>query len=54
MKISTQLNYFGGYQAAAQEAIGYEKAGIDLIWVAEAYGFDAVSLIGYLAAKTYS
>ena len=29
-----------------------EKAGLDLVWVAEAYGFDAVSLMGYLAAST--
>ena len=26
--------------------------GIDLIWVAEAYGFDAVSVLGYLAGQT--
>ena len=52
MKISTQLNYSGDYQAVAQQAIDYEKAGLDMIWVAEAYGFDAVSLMGYLAAKT--
>ena len=29
-----------------------ERAGLDLVWVAEAYSYDAVSLIGYLAAKT--
>ena len=29
-----------------------ETAGIDVIWVAEAYGFDGVSMLGYLAAKT--
>ena len=29
-----------------------EKAGLDLVWVAEAYGFDGVSLMGYLAART--
>ena len=27
-------------------------AGLDIVWVAEAYGFDAVSLMGYLAANT--
>jgi F420-dependent oxidoreductase-like protein len=52
MKISALLAYSGGYQAAAQQAIAYDKAGVDLIWVAEAYGFDAVSLMGYLAATT--
>ena len=29
-----------------------EKAGLDLVWVAEAYGFDGPSLMGYLAALT--
>jgi F420-dependent oxidoreductase-like protein len=29
-----------------------EAEGLDLVWVAEAYGFDAVSLMGFLAAKT--
>jgi F420-dependent oxidoreductase-like protein len=52
MKISTQLAYSGDYRATVREAVQYEKAGFDLIWVAEAYGFDAISLIGYLAAKT--
>jgi F420-dependent oxidoreductase-like protein len=52
MKLSTQLNYSGNYQAVADEAVRYEAAGLDMVWVAEAYGFDAVSLLGYLAAKT--
>ncbi len=29
-----------------------EKAGLDLVWVAEAYGYDGPSLMGYLAALT--
>jgi F420-dependent oxidoreductase-like protein len=29
-----------------------EKVGLDTVWVAEAYGYDAPSLMGYLAAKT--
>jgi F420-dependent oxidoreductase-like protein len=29
-----------------------EKAGLDTVWVAEAYGFDSPTLMGYLAAKT--
>ena len=28
------------------------EAGLDIVWVAEAYSFDAVSQMGYLAAKT--
>jgi F420-dependent oxidoreductase-like protein len=52
MRISTSLDYAGDCRASAARATELEKAGVDLIWVAEAYGFDAVSLLGYLAATT--
>jgi F420-dependent oxidoreductase-like protein len=52
MKISTQLTYSGDFMAAVEEVQALEKAGLDTVWVAEAYGFDGVSLMGYLAAKT--
>src|SRR5206468_145630 len=37
---------------AAKQVADLEKAGIDVVWVAEAYGFDAPSFMGYLAAVT--
>ena len=46
------LNYMGDPVQAANDAADLEKAGIDMIWVAELYSFDAVSILGYLAAKT--
>ena len=52
MKISTQLSYSGGFKAAAQQVVEMEAAGLDVVWVAEAYGFDSPSLMGYLAALT--
>ena len=52
MKLSTMLNYAGDVRAAADEVAALERAGLDCVWVAEAYSFDAVSLMGYLAAKT--
>jgi F420-dependent oxidoreductase-like protein len=52
MQISMQLSYAGGFSEAADQVAELEKAGLDLVWVAEAYGFDAPSLMGYLAAKT--
>ena len=52
MKISTMLSYSGGFKEAAREVTEMEKAGLDLVWVAEAYGFDSPSLMGYLAALT--
>ena len=36
----------------ADHVAGLEKAGLDTIWVAEPYGFDSPTLMGYLAAKT--
>jgi F420-dependent oxidoreductase-like protein len=54
MKIATQLNYAGGFKESAKQVREMEKAGLDLVWVAEAYGFDAPSLMGYLAALTDS
>ena len=41
-----------GFKAAAQQVAELEKAGLDMVWVAEAYGFDAPSFMGYLAANT--
>jgi F420-dependent oxidoreductase-like protein len=52
VKVSTMLSYAGGFQAAAREVAEMERAGLDLVWVAEAYGFDGPSLMGYLAALT--
>src|SRR5579872_7166116 len=52
MKISTMLGYSGGFQQAARDVVDMEHAGLDLVWVAEAYGFDGPSMMGYLAALT--
>jgi F420-dependent oxidoreductase-like protein len=52
MKVSMPLSYAGGFKESAAQAVALEKAGLDTVWVAEAYGFDAVSLMGYLAAVT--
>ena len=52
MQISTQMSYAGGFKESAAQVARMEKAGLDLVWVAEAYGFDAPSLMGYLAAST--
>src|SRR5665213_444270 len=52
MKISTFLSYAGGFRNAAAEVAEFEKAGLDLVWVAEAYGLDGPSLMGYIAALT--
>ena len=52
MKLSMPLVYAGNPRETADQVAGLEKAGLDMIWVAEPYGFDAPTLMGYLAAKT--
>jgi len=52
MKITTFLSYAGGFRNAAAEVAEFEKAGLDMVWVAEAYGLDGPSLMGYIAALT--
>jgi F420-dependent oxidoreductase-like protein len=52
MKLGMPLSYAGGFKEAARNAADLEKAGLDMVWVAEAYGFDGVSFMGYLAAVT--
>ncbi|CAG6869161.1 LLM class F420-dependent oxidoreductase [Mycobacterium avium subsp. paratuberculosis] len=52
MRIGIALNYSGGFHEAVDRVVELEKAGIEVAVVAEAYSFDAISQLGYLAAKT--
>ena len=52
MKLSTQLSYSGGFKEGVAQLLDLEAAGLDVVWVAEAYGYDAPSMMGYIAAKT--
>jgi F420-dependent oxidoreductase-like protein len=52
MKLSTMMNYSGGFHESVERVVELEKAGLDVVWIPEAYSFDAISQVGYLAAKT--
>src|SRR6478672_4144380 len=52
MRLSTTVGYAGNVRALLRQAVELEAAGLDAIWVPETWGFDAVTLLGYLAAKT--
>ena len=52
MRIGMHLNYAGGFAETVTELADYEKAGLDIVFVPEAYSFDAVSQLGFIAAKT--
>lgn len=52
MRIGLAINYAGGFKEVAAEVADLERAGLDVVFVPEAYSFDAVSALGYLAART--
>ena len=52
MRLAMSLNYSGNFKESVGRVQALEKVGLDIVWVAEAYSFDAVSQVGYLAALT--
>ncbi|WP_242902021.1 LLM class F420-dependent oxidoreductase [Actinomadura terrae] len=52
MRIGMALKYSDGFRETVEELADFEKAGLDIVYVAEAYSFDAVSQLGFIAAKT--
>ncbi len=52
MKIGLSIDYAAGFAEAAERVREFEAAGLDQVSVAEAYSFDSVSQLGYLAGQT--
>jgi F420-dependent oxidoreductase-like protein len=52
MRIGTVLDYRGNFADTVEELRVLESAGLDMVFVVEGYSFDAVSQLGYIAAKT--
>lgn len=52
MRIGYSLHYQQDFHQGVAQAIELEQAGLDIIWSSEAYGVDAISRVGYLAAVT--
>ncbi|TFV47802.1 LLM class F420-dependent oxidoreductase [Blastococcus sp. TF02A_35] len=52
MRIGMPISYSSGFAETAAVIAEYESVGLDTVFVAEAYSFDAVSQLGYLAART--
>ncbi|GHE74480.1 LLM class F420-dependent oxidoreductase [Streptomyces vinaceus] len=52
MQVSMQLQYDVDAVESARRVSALEAAGLDLVWVPEAYGYDAPSFMGYIAART--
>ncbi len=52
MRLSATPQYSGDPRTMVEEAVRWEEAGLDVLWVAEAYGYDSPTLMGFLAART--
>ncbi|WP_435089294.1 LLM class F420-dependent oxidoreductase [Micromonospora aurantiaca (nom. illeg.)] len=52
MRIGTTLAYVADPRSGADDVAAWEQDGLDVVWVSEAYGFDAPTVMGYLAART--
>ena len=52
MRIGMPMAYSGDFAETMGQIEEYEAVGLDVLMVAEAYTFDAVSQLGYLAART--
>ena len=52
MRLSNRLGYGDGFVKAVERIVRLEEVGLDVVWVAEAYGYDAATRLGYLAART--
>jgi F420-dependent oxidoreductase-like protein len=53
MKLGMMVNYAGGaFQETVDQVVDLEAAGLELVAIPEAYSFDAVSQLGFIAART--
>jgi F420-dependent oxidoreductase-like protein len=52
MRVGMMLGYAGGFSEAVDELADFERGGLDIVFVPEAYSFDAVSQLGFIAART--
>jgi F420-dependent oxidoreductase-like protein len=52
MKLGMPINYAGDFRQTMDDLVDFERAGLDRVMIPEAYSFDAVSQMGYVAAKT--
>lgn len=52
VRLATYMHHSGNFHADVARIRELERAGLDIVWVPEAYSIDAISRVGYLAANT--
>lgn len=51
-RLGVVVDYADDFREAVADVVEYERLGVDLVTVSEAYSLDAVSKLGFLAART--
>ena len=46
------ISYAGGFDETMEEVVALESAGLEMLAMPEAYSFDGVSQLGFIAART--
>ena len=54
MRLSVQLHHSRDLRGGVEAAVAAEQLGYDTVWVPEAYGSEAVSMLSFIAARTSS
>jgi F420-dependent oxidoreductase-like protein len=54
LKLGVALNHSRDLRAAVEIAVAADQLGYDSVWIAEAYGSDAVTPLAFIAARTSS
>lgn len=52
LRLGLTTNYASDFRQVVQELVEYEAAGLDIVFIPEAYSFDAVSQLAFIAART--
>jgi F420-dependent oxidoreductase-like protein len=52
MRVALSIDYLRPPRPQLERAAALEDDGLDMVWVPEAWGYDAPSLLGYLAGRT--
>jgi len=52
LKLGMIIDYAGGFAETVDQIVEYEAAGLEMVAIPEAYSFDAVSQLGFIAART--
>lgn len=52
MRVGVHYGSSTAFASVLDDVVAYDRAGVDAVWLGESYGYDAVSALGAVAART--